>query len=121
MATKKELSKADKIKNEKKKLEKIFKPILDEKKMKLAQSLIDKVSFMCVTLESLQEEITEKGCIEEYQNGKSQWGLKKSTAVDIYNTMIKNYNTVMKQLLDLLPKEVKVDDIDEFDEFINKK
>lgn len=52
---------------------------------------------------------------------KTNGELKKSPEVEIYNTMIKNHLSIMKQLTDLLPKSnVQVDD-DGFDEFVNSK
>ena len=52
----------------------------------------------------LQKAIEEKGPVSEYQNGENQWGTKKSPEVEIYNTMIKNYAAVVRQLLELLPE-----------------
>lgn len=58
---------------------------------------------MAESLDELQETIREKGFTEEYQNGANQHGIKKCSEVEIYNTMIKNYMGVIKQLVDLLP------------------
>lgn len=77
--------------------------------------MIDKVSFMSVTLDYLQDEINANGITETYQNGENQFGVKKSAAVDVYNTMIKNYTSLMKQLSDLLPKELVDEEDDGFD------
>ena len=84
------------------KLKKIFKDIEDSKK-KTAEKLIENVAFMAESLDQLQEIIKEKGFTEEYQNGANQYGVKKCSEVEIYNTMIKNYSSVIKQLVDLLP------------------
>ena len=59
---------------------------------------------MAVTLEDLRDSINENGCVSEYQNGENQHGTKKSPEVEVYNTMIKNYTTVIKTLCDLLPE-----------------
>ena len=69
--------------------------------------MIEEAAFMAVSLAELQEKINEKGYTEEYQNGANQKGVKKSSEVEIYNTMIKNYMAVVKQLTDLIPKENK--------------
>ena len=61
-------------------------------------------AFMSVTLQLLQTEINKNGAVSEYKNGENQFGTKKSPEVEIYNTMIKNYSAVMKQLTDLLPR-----------------
>jgi len=59
---------------------------------------------MSVSLSELRAIINKKGYIEEYQNGENQKGIKKAAEVDIYNSLIKHYMAIMKQLLDLLPK-----------------
>jgi len=78
--------------------------------------MIEKAAFMSVTLDDLQDEININGVIEQYQNGANQFGVKKSAAVDVYNTMIKNYTSIMKQLTDLLPKDTAVEKDDGFDD-----
>ena len=85
-----------------KKLEKIFKDIEPEK-AQTVEKLISNAAFMAESLDELQEKIREKGFTEEYQNGANQYGVKKCSEVEIYNTMIKNYSSVIKQLVDLLP------------------
>ena len=97
------VSKETRIKRARKELGKIFAD-LDEKRAKIAENLIDKAAFMTVTLEDLQEEISKNGCVSEYQNGENQFGTKKSPEVEVYNTMIKNYTQVVKQLCDMLPE-----------------
>ena len=55
-------------------------------------------------ISELRKIINEKGYTEIYQNGENQKGVKKSAEVDIYNSLIKHYMAIMKQLLELLPK-----------------
>jgi len=85
------------------KLKKIFKNI-EPDKQKTVERLIENAAFMAESLDELQEIIREKGFTEEYQNGANQFGVKKCSEVEIYNTMIKNYSSVIKQLVDLLPQ-----------------
>ena len=89
-----------------KKLEKIFKDI-EPSKRQTVEKLIENAAFMAESLAELQEIIREKGFVEEYHNGANQSGVKKCSEVEIYNTMIKNYSSVIKQLVDLLPEEAK--------------
>lgn len=96
-------NKEQRIKKELNRIKKIFKN-LDEDKKKISESLMKNAAFMAITLEDLQAEINEKGCTEEYQNGQNQHGIKESTASKVYNSMIKNYTSCIKQLIDLLPK-----------------
>lgn len=118
--TKEELTKDEMILAEIKELDKRFKNI-DTNTKKAVNSLIENAAFMSVTLKELQQTINEKGVISEYQNGENQWGTKKSPEVEIYNTMIKNHMSVIKQLTDLLPKQIPKNDDDGFDEFVNNK
>lgn len=88
------------------KLKKIFKDI-EPNKRQTVEKLIANAAFMAESLDDLQEIIREKGFTEEYQNGANQCGVKKCSEVEIYNTMIKNYSSIVKQLVDLLPNESK--------------
>jgi hypothetical protein len=115
-----DLSKDEKIKKEIKRLNAIFRHI-DPKLKKTVLSLIENAAFMAVTLTELQYHINEHGVTVEYQNGENQWGTKKSPEVEIYNTMIKNHVTIMKQLADLVPKQPLKDEDDGFDEFVNDR
>ena len=97
-----ELSKFEKIRKESNRIKKIFKD-LDENKKKLVTPLIDKAAFMSVTLDELQEQINDEGCVSEYKNGENQFGTKKSPEVEIYLNMSKNYANIIKQLTELVP------------------
>lgn len=108
-----------KTSKELKKLKKIFKDI-EKSKYDVAEKLIVNAAFMAESLDELQEIIREKGFTEEYQNGANQYGVKKCSEVEIYNTMIKNYSSVIKQLVDLLPNELKSNG-DELLDFIGGK
>ena len=101
------------------KLKKIFKDI-EPGKQKTVEKLISNAAFMAESLDELQEVIRKKGFVEEYHNGANQSGLKKCSEVEIYNTMIKNYSSIIKQLIDLLPNESK-NSGDELLDFINRK
>ena len=114
----KTIEKNKKIKKELSKLNKIFKDIPEDKK-NVVKGLIENAAFMGVTLKDLQELINTKGYTEEYQNGEHHKGTKKCPEVEIYNTMIKNYTNVVKQLMELLPKQP--DDDDGFMAFVMSK
>ena len=96
------IEKNNKIKKEKQILEKIFKKI-DKNKQKIVEKLIDNVAFMSITLDELKEDIKKYGIKEEYMNGKNQFGFKESVESKTYNTMLKNYMSAIKQLIDLFP------------------
>lgn len=110
------------IKAEKRKLAGIY-TRMDKKTKKAVDSLVDEAAFMAASLYELREIINEKGYVETYQNGANQKGVKKCSEVEIYNTMIKIYSSVVKQLTDLIPK--KQEDTGEisdgFDDFVNNR
>ncbi|MDE6182050.1 MAG: hypothetical protein K2F59_02440 [Eubacteriales bacterium] len=90
------------MRSELEKFNKIFENI-EENKRYIVQNLIENAVFMAVELKKLQKIIRKNGCTETYQNGNNQYGKKKSSEVEVYNSMIKNYSSVIKQLTDLLP------------------
>ena len=90
MATKKELTKEQKIKKEIARLKRVFKD-LDKNKLQTVESLIKNAAFMAVSLEELQEIINAEGYVVEYQNGENQKGTKQSDAVKTHIAMTKNH------------------------------
>lgn len=92
---------------------------IEENKLKAVSSIIENVAFMNVTLQDLQDDINLNGAIEKYKNGDKQWGLKANPAIQAYNTMIKNYSSLMKQLTDLLPGNDADDDDGFDDDYVN--
>ena len=99
-------TKLTRIKREKKRLEKIFQG-LEKNKLDTCAALIDRAAFITISLEDLEEELNETGWVETYQNGESQFGMKKSPAADVHISLTKNLNAIMKQLLDLVPPAQK--------------
>ena len=106
MATKKELTKEQKIKKEIARLKRVFKD-LDKNKLQTVESLIKNAAFMAVSLEELQEIINAEGYVVEYQNGENQKGTKQSDEVKPHIAMTKNHAAIIKQLTDLVPPEKK--------------
>ena len=104
----------DTIKKEEERLWKLFKGI-DDNKRGIAQRLIENSAFMAVTLAGMQERIKVEGVTETYTNGATQTGVKKSAVVEVYNSMLKNYTVVNKQLVELLPEaSVEADELTQF-------
>ena len=110
------IDKNKKIKKETQKLKKLFKDLPDNKK-KMLEKLIENASFMSITLDELKEDIKVYGVKETYVNGKDQFGFKESIESKTYNTMVKNYMNIIKQLNDMLPEEKKINEDDEFERF----
>ena len=99
---KQKLIKDQKIKNEYKRLKRIYKD-LDKNKLQAVDSLIKNAAWMSVTLEELQETINDEGYTEEYKNGENQYGRKQSEEVKTHIAMTKNQASIMKVLADLTP------------------
>ena len=103
MATKKDLTKEEKIKREFSRLKRIFKD-LDKNKLQTVESLIKNAAFMAGPPSEI---INEEGYTVEYQNGANQSGTKQSDAVKTHIAMTKNHAAIIKQLCDLVPPEKK--------------
>lgn len=94
--------KKNRIRREEKRLTKILEDI-DPNKLVAVKTLISRTAFITVSLEDLEAELIENGWTEEYANGANQSGLKKSAAADCHISLTKNLNTIVKQLLDIVP------------------
>ena len=97
-----------------KELKKVFEETNDNRS-KLALSLLDKAEFMEDTLKKLQQKVKEDGVVTIMCQGKYDID-RENPALKSYNTTIKNYTSVIKQLNDMLPTEEKPKD-DGFESF----
>ena len=91
------------IREERQRLMEVFKG-LPEDKLVVVAGLIDQAAFMRITLDRLQESIKGSELTEGYQIGPSQSGVKQSAELQGYNVMVKNYGTVIRLLLQHVPK-----------------
>lgn len=107
MAKKTEKSKEQRVKAEIRKLKSLAAG-LSENKLAVALPLVEQAAFMRVTLDDLQKQINEEGCVEEYQNGKNQQGFKTTAALQAYNSTVKNYAAVCERLDRILPQQAAV-------------
>lgn len=78
---------------------------LSEGQAAIIYPLIKSAAVMRMALEDLAEFFIKEGTVEAYQNGEHQKGLKQSAALQAYNSTVKNYAGVIKQLYGLLPRE----------------
>lgn len=113
---KKNVAKDRQIKNEIIRLTKIFKDIDKNKKLS-SKGLIEEAAYMKATLKELKAFIDGNGAIDEMQQG-SYTILRENPALKSYNTMIQRYTTVIKELINLLPKDIQKETSDGFDEFV---
>ena len=86
------------------KLEKIKKGIdllSDNERKGLAQSLYKEIEFMHGCLEDFRKDIEEKGTLIVGIGSTGKTTTKANPSVNSYNTMIKNYSTVIRQITQL--------------------
>lgn len=111
-----------KTRKEKKRLTEQFQAI-DEKKKKLVEGLIERAAFMRVLLEELEEDLNKNGYWEWFSQGDQAPYQRKRPAADLYNQTNKNYQSIIKQLSDLLPKDVPqpMTEDDGFERFVGTR
>jgi hypothetical protein len=119
VAINEDLTKVERIKKEERRLRRIYKKI-DKDNKAIIDGLIQRAAYMRVTLEDYEVDLDEKGYVELFsQSEKTDPYERERPVARLYNTMNKNYQSIIKQLSDLVPKrEVKPKD-DGFDDFIN--
>ena len=105
------MDKDKRIKNEIAELNKIFADIPADRK-KLVEGLIQNAAFMRVTLEELQQEVIENGAVIQCQSGNGFDTIKDNPAQKAYTTMVARYTQITKQLNDMLPEQVTIDESD---------
>ncbi len=121
MAKKKELTKDKRIKKEERRLKRIYKNI-DKDNKAIIEGLIQRAAYMRVTLEDWEKDLMENGCTEMFTQSLNTPPYERERPVArLYNTMNKNYQSIIKQLSDLVPKEVKAVEDDGFSDFINSR
>jgi len=120
MIKSKEITKDERIKKEIKRLRTLLKDIPDNK-LKVAEGLIKRASFMLVTLEDLELDLNTEGTVETFSQTKGIEYDRERPAAKLYNAFIKNYTSLCKQLLDLIPNETtKKEASDDLLEFVQK-
>ena len=118
MATKKEITKDSRLKTEEARLRKIYKNI-DEDNKAIIDGLIQRAAYMRVTLEDWEKDIDDNGFIEMFtQSEKTAPYERERPVIRLYNTMNKNYQSIIKQLSDLVPKYEPAEKDDGFDDFV---
>lgn len=119
MKTKPKVNKDTLVKREIARLTNLFKDM--ERVRRLSTTgLIEEAAFMKATLQELKLAINENGPVDEMSQGDYSI-LREHPALKSYNTMVQRYAAILKQLTDLLPKEVQKEVTDSFDDFLNSK
>ena len=123
MAIKKEITKDERIFKEEKRLRNIYKNMKTDNKA-IIDGLIRRAAYMRITLEDYEKDLDTNGYVEMFsQSEKTDPYERERPVARLYNTMNKNYQSIIKQLSDLLPKEINSiqEDNDGFDEFVSSK
>lgn len=105
-------SKQTRLKKEKTRLLALFQD-LEPNKLETCLALIDRAAFITISLQDLEAQLNETGWVEYYQNGETQSGWKKAAAADCHISLTKNLNTIIKQLLELVPPAQKRSKLEE--------
>ncbi|WP_373232113.1 hypothetical protein [Cohnella sp.] len=72
--------------------------------MRVAEGLIQRAAFMRLTLEDYERDIEDNGSVEMFQQSPNVPPMQRKRPVaELYNTMNKNYQSITKQLADLVP------------------
>lgn len=119
MSKKKEVDKDKLVEREVNRLTKLYSDIEKNRRLTV-KGLIDEAAYMRITLTELKEEIDKNGPIDEMPQGEYSI-LREHPALKSYNTMVQRYSSIIKQLTDLLPKEVQKEVDDGFEDFVMMK
>ena len=122
MAIKRELTKDERILKEVRRLNRIYKEI-DKDRKAIIDGLIKRAAYMRITLEDWEMDIVENGIVEMFtQSEKTEPYERERPVARLYNTMNANYQKIIKQLSDLVPKVPKaVVEDDGFEDFVNSR
>lgn len=93
-----------KIENEVARLSKNY-SLIDAKTRSVIRGLLQRAAFMRVSLGELEEDLNENGFTEWFSQGDQAPYERKRPSAELYNTMNANYQKIIRQLTELLPKE----------------
>lgn len=118
VAVKKVYTKAERITREERRLKRNYKDIQKDKSA-VVEGLIRRAAFMRATLEDMELDLDERGFVEMFAQGEQEPYERERPVARQYQQMNKNYQSIIKQLSDLLPKEpAKQKDDDGFESFV---
>jgi len=119
VAIKKELFKHERISKEEKRLRRIYKKI-DKDNKAIIDGLIQRAAYMRVILEDYEKDLDDGGYTEMFTQSINTPPYERERPVArLYNTMNKNYQSIIKQLSDLVPKHETKQKDDGFDNFVS--
>lgn len=105
------------VKAEVRKLEAVLKDV-PEDKVQMVSGLVRRAAYMRVTLEDYEADMTENGYTEPFQQSERCDPYdRERPVVRLYNSMVKNYAAVMRQVFDLAPDKPADDPDPEYERF----
>lgn len=121
MARKKELTKNERVLKEVERLRRIFKD-MPKDNLEMVEGLIVEAADLRIRLEDIRSDLDINGYDEMFSQSESQEPYERERPqARRYISMNKNYQSIMKQLGDYIPKNVvKVED-DGFDTFVGDR
>ena len=119
MENKEVVEKAKRISTEETRLRKNYKEIKRDKAA-IVDGLIRRAAYMRISLEDMEIDLDTKGFYELFSQSENQEPYERERPVARqYQQMNKNYQSIIKQLSDLLPKESpKAEGDDGFESFV---
>lgn len=124
MSSKTEKTKVQRVKTELNKIKRLFKDLPADMKV-INDGLLNRAAFMRVELEDMEEDLAENGFTELFTQSEHQEPYYRQRPIaQLYNTLNKNYQSLIKQLGDRLPKAEptpKEPESDGFDEFTRER
>lgn len=118
MSISEQLEREKNINQEIKRIKKLYKDFPKEKS-KVLEGLINEAAFMKMALEELRKDLIRNGYVELFEQGEQCFN-RERPEVKTYTNFMQRYSVVMKQLIDLLPVEIKKEEVDKLMEFIKK-
>ena len=76
---------------------------------------------MRIELEDLEEYLSENGWTEKFQQGDQKAYMRARPEGQIYNSVNKNYQSIMKQLADLIPEGSAREEAESLLSFVEKR
>lgn len=120
-ALQKEPAITSRIRKEITRLNKIFSAKSDEEKQFL-DSLIKRAAFMRCQLDDMEKDLNKNGFTEMFtQSANAPAYSRERPIARMYNSLNKNYQTLMKQMADFVDRSEKPAEDDGFDAFLRSQ
>lgn len=121
MASKQEKTKQERIDAEIKRLNTIYRNV-GKREKSIIEGLIRRAAYMRITLEDYEKDLDDGGYVELFsQSEKTEPYERERPVARLYNSMNKNYQSIIKQLAELVPKEPPKEVSDGFEAFCEKQ